>query len=332
MSNYNGNVLEGRAILDAVYSFVPAFGRVFVVVNPSEYSKEAYMKLNQIFKPFDNKVRLFTSVTDAYDATDTNNNDVILMDGGSVSHKVTSMLTVSKNRVHFRAMEGGTRRLSNQRCLISNSGAGVATDTAMVKVTGTGNTFKGISFKNNWTVTENLFAVDFSGSTGYFENCTFHNLGSAHLTNANAAALHLTADDVEFVECELGADTVKMTASGGQVVKMDGASTRAIFRDCLFRVWSSQTNYTLFNLVGDGSNNLQLFKNCSFSNRVNGGVTLAVAVKSSAATAGDVEFDTNCYCAGCTDFATAAVGNTGMRIASPVPTAGTSGIAVQPTA
>ena len=313
-----------------VASQVPTFGRIFIVKNTTDSADPNYAKLDEVFKTdTEGVVRVFTDLKTAYDATTTNNNDVILLDAHT-SHKVSAMLTVSKNRVHFIGMDGGGR-LGNQRTLISNTSTGAATDTAMVKITGTGVTFRNIKFANNWTVAQNVYAVDFSGANGYFENCTIQNLGSAHLTNVLAASLHLTADDVEFKNCTIGTDTLKSTVAAAQVVLMDGASTRATFTDCLFRVFSSQTTVTLFSLAGNGSNNLQLFRNCIFANRVNGGATAAVAVKSDGTTAGDVLFH-YCTASGVTDFATAAVGNTGMFINGTSPTAGTCGIAVQPTA
>jgi len=332
--SYNANSGYGRALLDAVSAIVPTFGRIFVVKNAtSDTTDPNYQALQEIFGSApDGVVRFYTSLSAAFDACTTNNNDVILLDSHT-SHKVASMLTINKNKVHFIGMDGGSR-LNNARTLISNTSTGAATDTSMIKITGSGCTFRNISFKNNWTAAENLYAVSLEAAAyTYFENCTFNNLGSAHLTNANCAPLALVAaEDSEFKNCTMGTNTVKMTASGGQVVLISGATTRSIWTDCLFQVITSQTNYTMLNIAGNGNNDLQLFRRCAFINRINGGATAAVAVKSDATTAGIVVFDTGTFCAGCTDFATAAVGNTGMYIASPVPTAGTSGIAVQPTA
>lgn len=329
----NSNVSYGRALMDAVASQIPTFGRIFIVKNSSDAADPNYVTLDEVFKTDTNgQVRVFTSLSDAYNATTTNNNDVILLDAHT-SHKVTSMLTVSKNKVHFVGMEG-TDRLTNQRAMISNSGTGAATDVAMIKVTGSGVTFRNISFKNNWTVAQNLYSVWLLGaSNSYFQNCTIQNLGSAHLTNASAAMLAIDgSEDSEFVKCTIGADTVLVTAVANHVCLITGAVTRTTFRDCMFRNFTNKTTGVMVAIVGNGVNNLQLFRNCAFLNRVNGGATAAVAVSADGTTAGDVVFDVNTFAAGVTDFATAAVGNTGMFIASPVPTAGTSGIAVTPTA
>jgi len=52
----------------------------------------------------DGRIRFYTSLATAYDATESNNNDVIILDGNS-THTLTEMLTVAKNRVHFLGMD-----------------------------------------------------------------------------------------------------------------------------------------------------------------------------------------------------------------------------------
>lgn len=324
----------GMHLMNMVASQVPAFGKIRVVFNSSDTDEGNYQYFQDLMTP-DNEgaVRFYTSLSDAVAACEDNNNDVILLDSNT-SHKVTEMLTVSQRKVHFIGMSGTNSRLTNQRCMISNTGAGAATDTAMIKVTGYGCTFKNIAFKNNWTVTENLYCVDVNGGDyNTFENCTFHNLGSAHLTNNAAAALALNgASDSEFINCTIGHDTSKVSSTGGQVCLIAGATDRTTFTDCMFRAYTSDTTHVFVNVTAEGSNILNLFRNCAFVNYVNQGCTLAVAMKTAAATNGDTVLDSRCFASGVTDFASNAVGNTNMMMAWVVPTAGTSGIAVKPTA
>ena len=332
---YNKNAGYGLLQSILAQNGILTFGKILVVFNSSNTAN--FSKMAELFNVDpDGKVRFYQTLAAAVDAATTNANDVILLEAGGTSNKVASILTIDKNRVHVIGVDptAFSGRLTNQRCLVSNTGAGAATDTAMIAVTGTGCSFRNIAFKNNWTVAQNLYAVNLSGANNtLFVNCSFQNLGSAHLTNANAAPLCLTgAEDSEFVNCTIGEDTLKSTVASSQVCLITGAVTRTTFIGCLFRQYTSQSTAVMVNIVGNGSNNLQLFRNCAFVNRVNGGTTTAVAVKSDATTAGDVVFDVTTFASGVTDFATAAVGNTGMFIASPVPTAGTSGIAVQPTA
>jgi hypothetical protein len=57
--------------------------------------------MQDIFTPDnDGNPRFFTSLATAYAATESNNNDVIILDGNS-THTLTAELNVTNNRVHF---------------------------------------------------------------------------------------------------------------------------------------------------------------------------------------------------------------------------------------
>ncbi len=350
---YNPNSGYGRALLDAVASHVPAFGRILVVKNGTSDSADAsYSDLSEIFREAASasspgaggRIQFFsgtTALSDAYDEAYTNNNDVIVLDAHT-SHKVASMLTVSKNRIHFMGFDGGGQRIENQRTLVSNSGAGAASDTAMVKVTGVGCTFRNIAFKNNWTVTQNVYCVDDQGDNLYFENCTFHNLGSAHLTNEASAELRLSGRDNVYVRCQIGADTLKHTSTAGQVVlvkKQTNAATRVKFVDCYFRTYTNDTTRVFVRVAANGDIDRSItFVRPIFDNfnwdASNGGALLAVCVATpSGLVSGGINmFDVMSNGKGATDIATAGVGNKGVWITGVSPTAGTAGISVQATA
>lgn len=335
----NGNVSYGRAMLDLVGSVVPTFGNVFVVVNSNDSADPNYTNLAQtVITDTNGQVRLFTDLATAYAASASNNDDVILL-AAHTSHKVSSMLTISNNRVHFIGMDGGGR-WNNQRTLISNTGAGAASDVSMIKVTGSGCSFRNIKFSNNWTVAQNLSAVLEYGNNSLYVNCSFHNLGSAHLTNVSAASLILAAGDAEFHECTIGADTLQSTvASGQQMLIKKGtssqAATRCLFEKCVFRLFTSQTTSAFVRVAADGDIDRDIgFKDCDFINfkTSSDGALLAVAVASASGLASGQMWFNNPNAVGVTDFATAAVGNTGLLIIGTSPTAGTAGISVQPTA
>lgn len=336
---YTPDANYGRGLLNMVASVVPAFGDVFVVVNSSDYSDPNYTKLFDVIKTDTyGKVHLFTSLSDAYDATTTNNNDVILLDAHT-SHKLSSMLTVSKNRVHFIGMDAGGR-WSNQRALISNTGTGASTDVSMVKVTGTGCSFRNIKFSNNWTVAQNLSAVLEYGNNTLYKNCSFHNLGSAHLTNANAAPLILAGGDVEFHECNIGEDTLQSTVASGQTLLIkkgssSQAATRCLFEKCIFRAYTNKTTHAFVRVAADGDIDRDVgFKDCDFINfyTSSNGALMAVAFASASGLTSGQMWINNPNVVGATDLATAAVGNASTYVIGTSPTAGSAGIAVQPTA
>lgn len=89
-------------MLQAIHSaFGATFGNVLVVMNSSDTDEKNYQHMQDLFPPDnDGRVRFYTSLSDAYTEAESNNNDVIILDGNS-THTLTSMLDVTKNRVHF---------------------------------------------------------------------------------------------------------------------------------------------------------------------------------------------------------------------------------------
>lgn len=338
---YNPNSNFGRSLMDLVAGTIPVFGNIFLVVNPSDSSDPNYAKLQEVFNqnPL-NQVRVFTSTTglaDAYAATTTNNNDVIVLDAHT-SHKVASMLTFANNKVHVIGFDGGGRKIG-ARTLISNTGAGAATDVSMIKVTGTGCTFRNIKFSNNWTVAQNLSAVLDYGSNTYFENCDIENLGSAHLTNNAAASLITAGSESIYKNTTIGQDTLLVTSTGGQQCLISKgtashAATRMLFEKCLFQSYTSDTTH-VFVRVADATSidRYSLFDDCVGANvgsAVSSGVTLAVGVATPANMEGYLLFRNPAFLV-TSKVATAAVGNTGVYVIGAIGGANTSGIAVVAT-
>lgn len=318
----NRNVGYGRALLDAVASQVPAFGRLLIVKNPNDSADYNYQDLSEVFGDGQaGRAMFFTSLSDAYTEAQSNNNDVICLDGHT-SHKLTAMLTVDKNRVHFLGFNPGGR-LEDQRTLISNTGTGAATDTAMIKNTGTGNTFKNIKFANNWTVAQNVYCFDAQGAQSAFENCTFQNLGSAHLTNNAAASLRLSEDTSFFKHCTIGQDTLKVTSTGGQQMLIakgaSAAATRCTFEDCVWRAYTSDTSHSMIQVsaTGDIDREIRLvrpaFLNFNYD-ASNGGAQMAVAITSPNTLVSGGFLVENPSLLFCTKLATNAVGNGGVYV------------------
>ncbi len=337
---YNKN--SGYGLLEAIRANValPVLGNVFICANSTD---PAYDKLAQIFDTDPSgEVRLFSSLSGAYGATVTNRNDVVVMDA-KTSLKVTAMLTVSKSRVHFVGFDGGGR-LADQRTLVSNTGAGAATDIAMVRVTGTGCSFRNIKFANNWTVANNLYCFDDQSSQTYFENCTFQNLGSAHLTNNAAASLRLSGDTCLYKHCTIGQDTLKVTSTGGQQMLIkagaDGGSTaarRCVFENCQFESYTNDTTHVFIRetTTGDIDRYLRLenprFMNFNFSVS-NGGAQLAVAIATNANLVSGGIIVVNPTLLFATKLATAGVGNAGVYVHNNVAATAAAADAAQATA
>jgi hypothetical protein len=124
----------------------------------------------------DGRVRFYTSLASAYAEAESNNNDVIILDGNS-THELLEQLTIDKNRVHFVGMDYllGIKRPYGQSTKI-NYADGIATALPFaVKNIGVRNSFRGIKFINNNTDAQVVGTVGEGGEYAYYENCEFYN-------------------------------------------------------------------------------------------------------------------------------------------------------------
>lgn len=336
------NKNSGYGLLEAIRAnlALPVLGKVFICANSTD---PVYDKLAQIFDTDPSgDVRLFSSLSGAEGACVSDRNDVVVIDA-KTSLKVTAMLTLSKNRVHYVGFDGGGR-LADQRTLISNTGAGAATDVAMVRVTGTGRSFRNIKFANNWTVAQNLYCLDDQSSQTYFENCTIQNLGSAHLTNASAASLRLSGDTCLYKHCTIGQDTLKITSTAGQQMLIlagaDGGATaahRVVFENCQFESYTSDTTHAFIRVTANGAIDRYVrlenprFMNFNFD-ASNGGAQLAVAIASTNSLISGGIIVVNPTLLFATKLATNAVGNGGVYVHNNTAATAASADAVKATA
>jgi len=330
------NQLQRYSTIARALPFTP--GKIFFVLNSADAVVGNFV--NEFAPDSDGTVRTYTDLATAYTATTSGNNDVIVLDAGT-SHKLTAMLTVAKNKVHFVSLEAlmGVHRMNNPRTLISSTGAGAATDVSLVKVTGTGCTFRGIKFSNGFTVAQNLSAVLDYGNNTYFEDCTMHNLGSAHLTNASAADLILAGGDSIYKNCEIGQDTLQRTVASGQSILISKgtsaqAATRVIFDRCFISHYSSQTTGVFVRVAADGDiDRYVLFKDCSFLNfkTSSDGAQMAAVISTNASLVSGLVLIENAFTYGATKIAVSTT-NANVYVMGPVAGANTSGISTQATA
>ena len=309
-------------------------GNVYVVATTTEPNLVSLYQKNKFYADGTSMVQ--PTVAAAYACAVTNRNDVIFISANGTSNKVTEILPVAKNRVHFIGLDPVGRKIG-ARALISNTGAGAATDTAMVKITGTGCSFRNLSFKNNWTVTENLSSVCDWGIQTYWENCDIESLGSAHLTNASAASLILGGNECIYKNCTVGQDSLLVTSTAGQQLLIQNRgttatkSTRCRFDGCRLQTYTSDTTHVLVRAGATSIDRDCTFESCEFANASlpTSGVTLAVAIATDAGVAGGIYVGyPRAY--GITNLATQGVGNTGILMVAPVNAASDAG-AIAPT-
>lgn len=321
-------------MLDAVASQVPTFGNVFIVTSSSDAADDRVSRLQEVFKPYGNTVRIFSSLSDANSAITSNNNDVVVLDGDS-THSLSAMLTVSANRCHFFGIEHlmGIRRRYGQRSKVSLGVTTAATDIATVKVTGVGCSFHGIKFMNSNTVTEGIYCFADAGEYTYLENCEIYK--DTDLDQTGAAELVANGDSSHYKDCTIGS---LVNAISGAVIRpcvtfsRGLANTGAVARDvtfegCLFwRNCGNTGNRFVYGAEANAVERMGLFKDCVFVN-----AKLATQVPAQNVAFGATLTDGEVLLWNCSSMnaATAMSTTTGVFVDSPVPTAGTSGISVQ---
>jgi hypothetical protein len=319
----NGNVLYGRAMLDSIAAAIPTFGRILIVKGSGDTALYQWPEIDQVFKSDDNGwTRTFTSLSDAYDYAQTNNNDVIVLTPYS-QHTLSAGLATSKSRVHFFGLDGNCNRISQQSVKVGLTGT---TATAYTLYdTGTRNSFRNIKFIQGSTAATALTVAQFGGEGTYVENCSFIFEVADNLGSTSANEVRIGADSCTFRHCSFGTDVLTTSAKRGvmsltaAIGSGDGAKSNK-FEDCQFLISSSDATALFVQLASaGGAKFINTFKNCDFlANVMTTGtiVTLNVAVETHASFNDGLLFfikpNTNA-----TKFAVSTL-NKGIRINGPV--------------
>lgn len=283
----NQNSWYGNAMLSAIHTAVwGTFGNVLVVMNSSDTDEKNYQHMQDLFPvDTDGRVRFYTDLATAYAETESNNNDVIILDGNS-THQLTAMLTVSNSRVHFIGIDYllGIHRPYGQSTKI-NYADGIATaDPFMIKNTWVRNSFRGIKFINNNTDAQVVGTVWEWGEYAYYEDCEFYN--STNLDSDTVAELVLGADSAIFKNCVFWslADAVSgnkvrpAVLIDGSVVWTVNTSRDILFDNCKFWKKAGWTATAMVKVMADADlERFCEFHNCQFVANMLGS-TPAVAI------------------------------------------------------
>lgn len=284
----NQNAGYGAAMLSAIHTAVGGtFGNVLVVMNSSDTDEKNYQHIQDLFPvDTDGRVRFYTSLASAYAEAESNNNDVIILDGNS-AHQLTEQLTIDKSRVHFVGMDYllGINRPYGQSSKINYADA-IATDLPfMIKNIGVRNTFRGIKFINNNTDVQVVGTVGEGGEYAYYENCEFYN--ATQLDSDTVAELVLGGDSAVFKNCVFGslADAVSgdkirpaVLVDGSVVTGGAGTSRDVTFDNCKFWKKAGGTATVMVKVAADADLERHMeFHDCQFVANMLGS-TPAVAI------------------------------------------------------
>ena len=218
-------------------------GNVYYVANDSDTASSLLLKARyENIQYDDGTVAYHTTVQSAINATTTNRNDTILLDGIG-SHSFSTGITLTKSRIHFIGMDGGNRILQQGTKL---SLATASSSAFVLKNTGTRNTFENIKFINSATAGTALHVVEMGGEGSVYKNCSFVFGVADNLDQTNAYEVVMGEDSGTFINCMFGSDTLKTTVARA-VMAIDQVTASQemksnVFKDCMWNINSSDAN------------------------------------------------------------------------------------------
>ena len=327
----NQNSGIGKAILANLASQVGAIGTIHMVMNSANSDEKNYQQMQDLFPPEDGNVRFFTSLESAYAACESNNNDVILLDGNS-SHVIAEQMTIAKNRIHFFGLDGGGR-LHGQGAKVQNTDGTAA--VSVIHVTGTRNTFQNIKFIQVDDDATSLRVLTEAGESSLYKNCSFIFGNVANLDQTDAYEVFMSGDSTEFHECTFGADTLTTSAARAIMAFDKTGTARAkslVAKGCIFNVASTSADVNFIRVISIADLAFgNLFIDCVFLASIVAtlsAITLTDAVDSVGSLAeGNVLFvnpATNC-----TNFSSTTSDN--FKVVGPIGVAATTGVGVTPS-
>ena len=302
---------------------IPATAGNYLFVNYGTGDDSVGMKSNSAKRPF-------KTIAKALSLATTNNDDVIVL-CGNASHVLTSMLTVSINRVHFVGMDGSSGRRYGQNAKISMDVTTATTDIATVLNTGIRNSFHNIKIDNTNTLAQSLYTFVEGGEYTVIDGCEIYK--GTQLTVTGAAELVLNGDSTQIRNTTIGSNANAIT---GAVIRANVLVTKGIagaglvsrdvtMDNCLF--WKNAGHVNNRFVYGANATDVErqfLIRNSVFFSTKLSTATPAQCVEFAAQqTQGYVLID-NCSSLGNTKLST----TTGIYVTGAVPTYATSGIAV----
>lgn len=228
----------------------------------------------------------FKTISQANDAVLTNNHDTIALSANS-AHAVTEMLTVSKNRVHYVGLDGRTGIGMGARARVTQGVTTAATDIAVMKNTGVGNTFEGIKFDSSNTVAEGLYGVVEAGEYAVYNRCEIYK--STDLDDAGASELALNGDSAQFLNSTIGSTVNETGNIRANVLCTGGIVSGKKLRDCYFEncmLLAKADDTDKVFVYGANATDVErslTFKSCTFFNNPLSAGTPAAAIAFGAA-------------------------------------------------
>jgi len=264
----------------------PTAGKHFFV-SPSG---EGLNRFRDMFSPDEQSfTRVFTSYEDAYAACISNRGDVIYLQDNASHELASGMLAWSKNRITTIGL--GPRRRVQQGAKVQISADLAA--AAVIKCTGTRNSFQNIKFIQSSVNAASLNVFQFAGEGNHYEDCSFIFGDATNLGSTSATEALMGEDSGTFIRCSFGTDVLLTTGARAVMTldaitgasSADGAKSNR-FIDCEYVIMSSSANALAIKLADTaGAKFLNKWVDTSFQAVIStggGGIAVTNAIASAA--------------------------------------------------
>lgn len=247
----------------------------------------------------------------------------------------TGTLTWAKNACHLIGQTAPTAFAQRARIAPPSGTYTASTFNAntFINVTASGCYFANVSvFVGFSTGSTTMVGWAEAGGRNYYYNVNIQGLAdAASAGSANARTLKITSGENTFDSCVLGTDTVTRSAANATVEFASGVA-RNTFRNCVLPFQTSaSTPLGILTSAAASMDRWQLFDRCTFINNVQSTSTTMSGLSTLAASSGGLLAMKDCTLIGITEFGTDATSRGQIYIDGGTVTAGTSGIAVNPT-
>jgi len=247
----------------------------------------------------------FKTLYAAHNAATTNNYDVIVVapagtgSGTGTNESVYGAWTFSKNLITVIGSSAPTAISPRSRILWDT--AGQSTSSALLTVSGSGNSFINLQFAS---FVDNNILVTVTGDRNFFNSVHFAGIGDATAGDDTAArSLVLSgAGECRFVDCTIGLDTVARSAANASL-EMTGSCERNRFENCLFPLFADNAGALFIKCdTGNCYERFVIFDGCLFLNAVDGSSTTLTVGIDNAGTGNGTVFMRDCWMRGATDM------------------------------
>lgn len=270
----------------------------------------------------------------AYGRCVAGNNDVVVIVGDGATtgtQRVDAAFTWAKAATHLIGMCSPT--LYSQRARIAPTSSTTAFANFFT-VSASGCYFANVQWFHGFaTGTTAAICMTITGGRNVFVNCQLAGMGdaaSAQDTGSRSLKITTTGENV-FQSCVIGIDTVTRTVANASV-ELATAVPRNSFLDCVFPfMTSSAAALGYLGSVAGCVDRTNEFVRCRFINAAQSGSTTMSGLGTLPASAGGLLLFKDCTLVGITEFGTDATTRGQCYVDGGAPTAGSSGIAVNPT-